>query len=147
MRVQSFPVGVGVLIINDGGQVLLAPRSGAVGEVGQYGAVGGGMHVGESFEGALRRELAEECGSQVQIKDLRWLCTLNFRSASGQHWVGLGAVAQWAGGDPRWMEPDKMGEWSWYDMDRLPEPLYPPTAWTLEAYRTGRAWFDEAKGL
>jgi 8-oxo-dGTP diphosphatase len=72
---------------------------------------------------------------------LCWLIE-NYRPAGGLQWIGIGATAKLVKGVPRRTEPDKSGEWGWYDLDKLPAPLYQPTAGTIEAYRTGEIWHE-----
>ena len=135
-------VGVGLMLLNDAGQVLLGRRMVAGNGEGDYAAVGGEMEFGESVEAAILRELAEECGDEVQVRDLKQISVINWRNPGGDQWIGLGSVAWLAAGEPRRTEPHKMGEWGWYDLENLPKPLYVPTAWTIEAYLTGKVWFD-----
>jgi hypothetical protein len=42
------------------------------------------------------------------------------------------------------MEPDKLESWGWYDIDKLPSPLYAAVLTDIEAYKTGRMYFDDA---
>lgn len=52
------------------GDNLLLVRHRALTKVGHfYAPPGGGMHFGESAEGCLKREFAEECGLQIRVHD------------------------------------------------------------------------------
>jgi 8-oxo-dGTP diphosphatase len=135
-------VGLGLVLIKDG-RVLLSPRKLPNNGLGEYGGPGGSLEPGESFEECVRRELAEECGSDVRITNLRMLCAINYRGGQSQtHWVGVGFAADYVSGDIVLTEPDKHGSWEWYDSDNLPTPLYWPITKYLESYRTGERFFE-----
>jgi hypothetical protein len=40
------------------------------------------------------------------------------------------------------MEPEKCEGWEWYDLNNLPEPLFGCEPVYLEAYKTGKNYFD-----
>ena len=61
-------VGVGAVIL-DGDRVLLVKR-GQAPSLGKWSIPGGLVHLGESIEDAVRREVAEECGVRIRILDL-----------------------------------------------------------------------------
>jgi 8-oxo-dGTP pyrophosphatase MutT (NUDIX family) len=54
-------IGVGVIIENDRGEILLQQRK----DNGKWGIIGGGMELGESFEDTIRREAREEAGIEL----------------------------------------------------------------------------------
>ena len=56
-------LGVGALIFNAKGEILLEQRS----DNGLWGAPGGGVNVGESIEDAIKREVKEETGLVVHL--------------------------------------------------------------------------------
>jgi 8-oxo-dGTP diphosphatase len=133
-------MGVGLVLINERGEVLLHQRK-QHNSAGSWGGPGGELEEGEMFEAAVRRELAEECGD-LEIAELRPLCTINYRTQHSGHWVGLGYTARLVAGEPAMTEPAKQGPWQWWPLDRLPEPLYGPTACYIESYFTGQLVFD-----
>ena len=51
-------------------------------------------------------------------------------------------MAHWMSGEPKIMEPDKCDGWDWYDMDNLPSPLFGTIESYIEAYKTGRNYWD-----
>ncbi len=64
-------VGVGALILNEKGDVLLGLRGSlAKNEVGKWEIPGGAVEVGETFEAALHREVREEIGVEIEVKEL-----------------------------------------------------------------------------
>lgn len=135
---QRPAVGVGVMIIKQG-KGLLAMRKGAHG-VGEYAFPGGHVEWMESFEKCARREVREECG--LEIDNVRFSFLANVKKYAPKHYVHVGLVADWLAGEPETLEPKKAGEWKWYDLDRLPEPLFEMTRLALEAEKTGKNYFD-----
>ncbi len=130
------------MLLNEAGQVLLGRRKHAENGPGEFAMPGGQIEYGESFEAAMRRELAEECGDHLRIEGLRKISVINWRRPGRDQWLGFGGFARLVEGEPKQMEPYKMGAWGWYELDALPRPLYEPSAWNIEAYQTGKVWFD-----
>jgi len=137
MAEEHIKVGVGLLILKDG-KVLTGKRKGSFG-AGEYGLVGGHVEYGETLEQAILRELAEECG--VQVKNLRMLCVSDLMTYRPRHYVDVGFVADWAGGEPQVLEPDKREAWHWIDIDALPGHLFGTFSEYVEAYKTGKRYF------
>lgn len=131
-------VGVGVMILKDG-KVLLHKRKGSHG-AGEYSWPGGHMEYMESFEDCVRREVREEAG--IEIKNIRFLRLLNLKAYAPKHFIDLGFMAEWASGEPQVMEPDRCEAWGWYDLEDLPKPCFAGIATYIEAYKTGRNYFD-----
>ncbi len=98
----------------------------------------------ESFEACVLRELAEEAGPDLRIQNLRFLCLSNLKKYAPKHYVDIAMVAEWKAGEPRLMEPEKLEGWAWYDLDDLPEPLFGVEHEYIEAYKTGKTYFEVA---
>ena len=130
-------VGVGVMLFKDG-KVLLTKRKGSHG-AGMHSFPGGHLEYMESFEECAQRETKEECG--LEIKNIRFLYLTNVTKYAPKHYVHIGMIAEWAGGEPQTMEPDKAEEWKWYALDELPEPLFEFCAMSFDAHRTGRNYY------
>lgn len=135
---ERIGVGIGVMVFKEG-KVLLAKRKSELGQ-GEYCWPGGKMEYLESFEECARREVREETG--MEIANIRFLRLLNLKHFAPKHFVDLELVADWAGGEPQLLEPDKFEPWQWYSLDELPEPLFYPQISSLEAYKTGKNYFD-----
>lgn len=133
-------VGIGLLIVRGNG-VLLGKRKGSHGE-GLYASTGGHMEQGESIEDCVLRELAEEAGPNIKIKNLGFLCVTNFRDHLPKHYLDIGMVAEWESGEAIVMEPDKKDDWLWFEVDNLPSPLFGIIPNYIEAYKTGKNFFD-----
>jgi mutator protein MutT len=119
---EEFKLGCGALIINDNNQVLLIKRgSKAKSERGVWSRPGGGVEEGESPEEAVKREIKEELGIEIEI--LEPLDFIEHLSDTGQHWIALGYLAKVKNGEPRIMEPEKIEEIKWFSLDEIPENL------------------------
>lgn len=131
-------VGVGVMIVKDG-KVLLGKRKGSHG-TGQYAWPGGHMEYMESFEECAKRETLEEAG--IKIKNVRFLRLANLKEYAPKHYVDIGLIADWESGEPKVMEPGKVESWNWYELDKLPSPLFSTISSYMEALKTGRSFWD-----
>lgn len=130
--------GVGVMILR-GNKVLLGKRKNAHG-AGEYAFPGGHLEFGESVVAAAKRETMEETG--IKIKNVNFLFFKNMTEYSGRHYAHVGLVAQWQSGEAKVIEPDKCEGWGWYDLDQLPNPLFGTAPVSVEAYKTGKNFFD-----
>jgi 8-oxo-dGTP diphosphatase len=138
MEEQKPKVGLGVMIFKDK-KVLLGKRKGSHG-AGEYAWPGGHLEFGESFEACAKREVEEETG--MEITNVCFLRLMNLKRYTGKHYVDIGLIADWKSGEPKLMEPDKCEGWGWYDIDNLPKPLFEPVTSYIEAYKTGKNYFD-----
>lgn len=132
-------VGIGVMIMKDK-KILLCFRIGSHGE-NRYAWPGGHMEYMESFEETAKREVKEETG--MEIDNVRFLRLYNLKEYSPKHYVDIGLIADWVSGEPKVMEPNKCEGWDWYDMDELPSPLFVTIPSYIEAYKTGRNYWDQ----
>jgi 8-oxo-dGTP diphosphatase len=131
-------VGVGAMIFKDG-KILLGKRKNAHGE-GEYAWPGGHLEHMEGLEACARREVLEETG--IEIENVRFLRLLNFKDYAPKHYIDICLIADWKSGEPQVLEPEKCEGWGWYDIDDLPEPLFKAEYSAIEAYKTGKHFFD-----
>jgi len=131
-------VGVGIMILKDG-KVLLGKRKGSHGE-GEFAFPGGHLEYMESFEDCVKRELAEECG--IEIKNIRFQFLANVTKYAPKHYAHIGLMADWAGGEPKVLEPEKCESWNWYEIDKLPQPMFEMCKMAIDSYRTGVNYYD-----
>jgi 8-oxo-dGTP diphosphatase len=135
---QSTKVGVGVMIFKDG-KILLGKRKNSHGS-GEYAFPGGHLEYMESFEGCAKRETLEETG--MEIDNVRFSVLSNFKQYAPKHYVHISLTAEWKSGEPKLLEPEKVESWDWYAIDNLPTPLFGTTPITIEAYKSGKNYFD-----
>lgn len=50
-------------------------------------------------------------------------------------------VADWDSGEPKTMESEKAEEWVWYDLDKVPEPMFEFSKLALDSLKTGRSYY------
>jgi 8-oxo-dGTP diphosphatase len=93
--------------------------------------------------GALR-ELHEEAGDALQIKDVKFLGVMNFTELKPKHYVDVSFVATWTSGEPTNNAPRETTDWQWFPLDNLPSPLFPPVKKYLEMLKTGQVFYDSA---
>ncbi len=136
-------VGIGIMITKDR-RVLLGKRKGSHG-AGEYAFPGGHLEYMESFKTCVLRELAEECGEMLQIKNIQFIHVANIMEYAPKHYTHIGLSALWESGEPQVMEPQKCEGWDWYDLYHLPAPLFQPTQLTLECYKQGVPYLDSGE--
>lgn len=116
-------VGIGVFVIRQK-RVLFGKRLAKHGEA-TWSLPGGHLEFGESWEECAIREVAEETG--LSIDHPRFVGVTNdlFPSTS-KHYVTLFLKVAIKNGDPKVLEPHCKVEWSWFDFNDLPQPLFLP---------------------
>jgi 8-oxo-dGTP diphosphatase len=125
-------VGVGVMIIKNG-QVLLGKRKNAHGE-GEFSFPGGHLEYMESFEECAIRETKEECG--LEIANIRFQLLANLKIYTPKHYVHIGLMADWLKGEPQVLEPERMVDWQWYDLDNLPQPIFLASKIIIDSFKS-----------
>jgi len=68
---------------------------------------------------------------------LRLLAVGNYLFEGVRHYIDVDFVCEAPQGEPARCEPEKCEGWDWYDLDRLPEPLFIVTRRMIESYRSG----------
>lgn len=129
-------VGVGALIFNEEGKFLMGLRGEkAKNERGKWEIPGGTVEWGETFEEALKREIKEEIGVEIEILELLTVCSHILRD-EGQHWVSPTYICKIIAGRPQIQEPGKCDELWWFDMEEAERvPLSIVTTEDLKALR------------
>lgn len=116
-------IGCGALIINKDNQVLLMERgSKAKNRVGFWTQPGGTVELGEKIKDAVIREIKEELDIEIKLTKLLSV-TDDIIPEDNQHWVAASYLAEIVSGEPKNMEPEKIGEVKWFSLENLPEKL------------------------
>lgn len=136
LEMQQPRVGVGVMILNERGQVLVGRRTSHLAH-GQhnYGWCGGHVDFGEDVVQAAKREAREEAG--IEVGDLRLLCVNNIVRYD-RHYIDIEFIGRIIAGEPHATQPDEMDSWAWYDVERVPQPMFEPARLALLAYQSGQ---------
>ena len=117
-------VSVGILILNDKGDLFLSKRSqNTTNEHGTWEIPGGKVHFGETLQDAAKREAKEEYWIEVEI--IKQFSTQNhFIPNEKQHWVPTAFLCKILGTKkPQILEPEKCDEIGWFSLGNLPKPL------------------------
>ncbi len=129
-------VGVGVLLTDDRGRVLLTLRK-LPPEAGCWSIVGGKVDFLETLEECAIREAREEVGVEVSLRSL--LCvTDHCLPGENQHWVSPAYLGQILSGKATNCEPGKTREVRWFGLDELPSNLTMTARSAIHAYSRHR---------
>ena len=140
MEIQRPRVGVGMMVLNNKGEVLLGKRiddpikasSDLHGE-GCWTFPGGKLEFGETILDGAAREVLEETGIKVD-KEKTKLISITDEIRPDTHYITAGFLCRDFEGEPKAMEPEEITEWKWYNLDNLPENLFLPSAKMIKAY-------------
>ncbi len=116
---RSYPdrpiAAVGAIVVKDGRVLLI--RRGKEPSYGVWSVPGGAVHLGESLHDAVRREIREECGIEIDLTDVLEAVDRMTRDGEGRvqyHYVVVDYLARWANGEvvsasdsleARWVAP------------------------------------------
>lgn len=118
-------VGVGAVVL-DGELVLLVKRGGGT-LPGKWSIPGGLVELGETTREAVVREVAEECGLEIELVDVCGVLDRVVRDSEGRvryHWVLVDYLAVARGGtlcagddaaDARWVRVDEVEQYDTTD--------------------------------
>ncbi len=138
-------VGVGVMILENN-KILLGQRhvdsdkadSELHGE-GTWTMPGGKLHFQEGLKEAASREVVEETG--IKVKNLE-LISISNDMVFDNHFVTIGFLCADFRGEPQVMEPDEIVKWGWFNLNNLPQPLFPPSAKIIKNYLDKKIYQD-----
>lgn len=128
-------VGLGVIVENAEGKILIGKRKGS--HAAKYSIPGGGLELGEAFEQGGSRELLEESGLIVPVRALAVIAiTNNLRTyeEEGFHSVSVVLHTREFEGKPEIKEPHKCEEWLWADPRNLPQPHFDASELAVECW-------------
>ncbi len=127
-------VGIGVMIQNKAGEILLGLRQGSHG-AGEWAFPGGHLEFGETIFETAKREVKEETGLDVKEFELISVSDeMRYIKTDNKHYLNLGVKAAYDGGEPQVMEPLKCKEWKWFALDALPEKVLEGTENTIKNF-------------
>lgn len=116
-------VGVGVYIINDRKEILLALRSSAH-AFGFWCPPGGHIEYGESFLQVGARETKEEVDMNIEALEVIGI-TNDIYPEENKHYITVHLRALKYNGEPKIMEPHKFSDLKWFPLNSLPENIFP----------------------
>ncbi|MFE3854142.1 NUDIX domain-containing protein [Streptomyces griseorubiginosus] len=121
-------IGVGAILHGPRGLLLGRHRRGT------WELPGGTVEPGESLEETVVRELREETGIESRPTDVRLLGTLLDDVDGVVRMTVASEVTAWRG-EPSDQPDERVGDWRWFPLDRLPENLFVCSAQGLTAWR------------
>jgi len=126
-------VGVGILILNSEGKILVGKRKGSFAPY--FSIPGGHLELGESFEAGAIKEVKEETGLDI-FNPKVYSVSNNLETYKNEdvHAVSINLYVEKFKGKPKIMEPDKCEEWIWCDPHELPEPHFEASVKAVKAY-------------
>ena len=114
--VDYIGVGVGAAIFNSDGKLFIAQRGKkAKNERSKWQIPGGGVDFGETLEDALKREIREEHGIEIEILELLGICD-HIIPDEHQHWVAPTYICKLVKGEPKILESDKCEAFGWFSL-------------------------------
>jgi ADP-ribose pyrophosphatase YjhB (NUDIX family) len=134
---KTIKTGVGVMILNDN-QVLLGHRvnkakdTGGIYEPDSWTFPGGKQEYTETVLETAMRETKEE--TNLELKEL-YVYTATDEFQPDRHFVTIGVISSSYEGELRVMEPEKINEWKWFDLNDLPENIYTPSKNMIDEYK------------
>lgn len=110
-------VGVGAAIFNKEGKIFITKRGReAKNERGKWEIPGGSVEFGETFQQAIKREIKEEHGIEIEIIELLGICD-HIIPDEHQHWVSPTYISKIKKGTPKIKEPHKCEEIGWFTIE------------------------------
>ena len=129
-------VGVGVIIEDPDGRVLLGKRKGSHAQ--KWSIPGGKLDLGETFEGCAIRETHEEHGIIIiEPKVIAVTNNLETYWQEGVHFISVIVRAGGFTGEPYIREHQKCAELGWYDPRHLPEPHFDASRLAIQCMLEG----------
>jgi len=125
---KKYPrVGIGVMIQNKEGLVLLGLRKGSHGS-GEWSFPGGHLEMGETILETAKRETKEETNLDVNEFELISVADeMRYLKSDSKHYLNIGVKGLYNGGEPKVMETDKCEKWEWFNLNNLPVNLFEGT--------------------
>ena len=138
---KQFPkVGIGVLIKNNNNEVLLGERIGSHGD-GEWCFPGGHLDFSETIFETAKREIKEEVGLDINEFELISVADeLKYIKTDNKHYLNIGIMAKYKGGEPKLMEPNKCKEWRWFSLENLPDKMLEGTQLIINNYKAGKIY-------
>lgn len=128
-------VGVGAVFIENG-KIFLAHRGPKTNnERNRWEIPGGGVEFGETFEEALKREVKEELGVEIEVGELLGVCD-HIIPDEKQHWVSPTYFCKIKKGKIKIMEPEKCDDMGWFTLEETENiPISIVTRYDIKALK------------
>jgi 8-oxo-dGTP diphosphatase len=105
-------------------------------EQGRWDPGGGGLEFGDTVEGTLKKEIAEEyCAKVLDFEFLGYRDVHRKINGEKTHWLALDFKVLVDRNKVRNGEPHKMDEIGWFRLDAMPKPQHSQYPYFLKKYR------------
>ncbi len=134
---ETIKTGVGVMLINDnkillGHRVISSKDTGGIYEPDSWTFPGGKQEYNETVLETAIRETKEE--TNLDLKEL-YVYTASDEFQIDRHFVTIGVISSSYEGELKVMEPNKIDEWKWFDINDLPNNIYTPSKNMIDEYK------------
>ncbi len=129
-----------LILLDDGGRVLLLRRCNTDYENGSYSLVAGKVEADEEVTAAAIREAREEVGIEIQRGDVEMACVMHRKADDGFVSVAFFLAARSWSGEVVNAEPQHHDAVEWRTFDHLPPTVIPYVRHALGNYRHGRRY-------
>ncbi len=121
------------LVLKQENKILLIRRFNTGFEDGKYSMVAGHVDQGETFTQAMIRETREEAGIDLDPKNIQLVHMMHRKShIDAEERIDAYFLAETWSGTLENKEPHKCDDFSWFDMDQLPDNIIPYIKYALE---------------
>ena len=126
-------VGIGVVIVNHQGKILMGKRIGS--HAPYYSIPGGSLDLGETFDEGAKREIKEETNLDIENPEVIAVTNnLETYHNEGLHYISIIMLVEDFSGELKNREPEKCAGWFWEDPKDLPRPLFEATRMAVACY-------------
>ena len=138
-NIERPKVGLGIIIVNNDGFVLIGKRKGSHAQ--EYSIPGGHLDLGETFEEGAIREIKEETNLDIfEPKVIAVTNNLETFRKEGKHYISVILLVTRFSGELKNMEPNKCEGWVWTDPKELPEPHFDASRLGIECFMKNSAY-------
>lgn len=131
MNAQSPKVGLNILVVKNN-KVLLGLLTEKWSYQGKqvYGVPGRDLHFKESIGNGVKRDIKEELGADVTNYKV---ISINANYEYSNHYIGIGIKAE-ISGEIRRLKKEDWESWEWFDVDKIPDNLFPDAKNLIKCY-------------
>ena len=138
MKEQHTKISIGLLVFKED-NILFGKTKDKEGKT-RYILPVGHLEFMESFSDCAKREIAEECG--IEIEDIKFHFVSNTDKYKPKHYVHIGLISKWKNGIPEVLEPGGIETWEWRSLKDLPKELSVGAELTLKALKEEKVMYD-----
>lgn len=116
-------ITVGLILLNDKGQILLQKRCNTGYMDGKYALVAGHLEKNESLLNGVIREVKEEINVILNKNNVEFVCMIR----DGKNCDYINTYFKYQNHNIKFqnLEPEKCSELKWFDIDNLPDNIIP----------------------